>query len=101
MIGPPIALSIEDDGLDADVASWIEVLLDGALQSDVVAYDCRAGTVTLVSLAPAGLPLSRMHLTFEAGTIKAVPVEHVDEERRTVTLSGRVEARWREGTPPA
>lgn len=83
MTRPPIALSIEDEGIDAEVVSWIEVLLNGVVQPDVVAFDCRAGTLTR--------PLRNIlgELLLAGG------------EYRMETVTGLVEARWREGTPPA
>ena len=76
---PPAAYAVDQPDFDYRIGVWIDVLLNGEIMDNVVAYDCKAGWVKTQALDANG----KIQL---------------DESRKRVLLvkwSGRVEARWK------
>ena len=75
---PPAAYSVHQNEFDIRIGTRIEVLLDGAVQDHVTAYDCQEGWLTRHTTDPAG------YVVLDAAR------ERVLIERRT----GVVTVRW-------
>lgn len=76
--GPPQRMSVHDKDFDWAAGSIIDVLLDGIVQQEVIAYDCDAGTVTRNALDAEG----KVQLTPDGHDILKE------------TVAGTVEVRW-------
>lgn len=81
---PPLRNSVAMCETDADweVASATEILLNGAVVSQVISYDCEAGTV-------------ERYVTDESGRLV---LDSAREEALRETLTGTVTARWRDAS---